>query len=109
MNLDSTASEVIKEIKGKMCFSDSSFKSRLSTVIQRSSTSRNSEAEAVKEENCLYLFKTHARSKILAFRRLVGPEFPMRMLPLDNFSELSGVEHSVLTPRSAANSLMSLA
>ena len=45
------------------------------------------EGDGEKERLCLYLFKTHARSKMLAFRRLSGPEFPMRMLPLDYYFE----------------------
>jgi len=36
-----------------------------------------------REELGLYLFKGHARTKMLAFKRILGSEFPLRMLPLD--------------------------
>ena len=56
--------------------------------------------EGDREDLCLYLFKTHARNKMLAFRRLVGPEFPMRLLPLDYLEECKNskggyIEHNI--------------
>ena len=36
-----------------------------------------------REELGLYLFKGHARTKMLSFKRILGSEFPLRMLPLD--------------------------
>lgn len=38
-----------------------------------------------REELGLYLFKGHARTKMLAFKRILSSEFPLRMLPLDMF------------------------
>ena len=38
----------------------------------------------------LYLFKTHARQKMLAFKKILPTEFPLRMLPLDFFNTLEG-------------------
>ena len=29
------------------------------------------------------MFKGHARTKMLSFKRILGSEFPLRMLPLD--------------------------
>ena len=37
-----------------------------------------------REELGLYLFKTHARNKMVAFKRILSSEFPMRMIPLDS-------------------------
>lgn len=36
-----------------------------------------------KQELGLYLFKTHAQNKMLAFKRILSAEFPLRILPLD--------------------------
>lgn len=117
MNLDSSAADVVKELKKKLdpvsslCISGTD-KRASSMRCTISSSMRNAmlvpEAQGVADELCLYLFKTHARAKMLAFRRLAGNEQPMRMLPLDYFSEyMSGtmVEHSVLTPTSAAQNI----
>ena len=41
-----------------------------------------------REELGLYLFKTHARQKMLAFKRILPTEFPLRVLPLDYFNTL---------------------
>jgi len=37
-----------------------------------------------REELGLYLFKTHARNKMLSFKRILNSEFPMRMIALDS-------------------------
>ena len=31
----------------------------------------------------MYLFKAHARQKMLSFKKILSSEFPLRMLPLD--------------------------
>ena len=41
-----------------------------------------------REEPHLYLFKTNARNKILAFKRIQSVEYPLRMLPLDYLETL---------------------
>ena len=56
-----------------------------------------------REELCLYLFKTHARNKMLAFKRILPNECPLRMLPLDYLETLEedgGFEHIVSTTTS---------
>jgi hypothetical protein len=50
------------------------------------STSRNSEVAAQQEDRDklhLYLFKTIAKNKMLAFTKLQESEFPLRMLSTD--------------------------
>ena len=54
-----------------------------------------------REELALYLFKTHARNKMLAFKRILSNEFPLRMLPLDFLETLQdedGFDLIVHTP-----------
>ena len=54
-----------------------------------------------KEELALFMFKTNARSKMLAFKRIMGAEFPMRMIPLDSLETVQdddGFEMIVQTP-----------
>mmetsp|Transcript_42386 Transcript_42386/g.55877 ORF Transcript_42386/g.55877 Transcript_42386/m.55877 type:complete len:209 (+) Transcript_42386:642-1268(+) len=41
-----------------------------------------------REELTLYLFKSHARNKMLAFKRILPSECPLRMLPLDYLETL---------------------
>lgn len=41
-----------------------------------------------KDELSLYLFKTHARNKMLSFKRILPVESPLRMLPLDYLETL---------------------
>lgn len=49
------------------------------------------------------MFKTHARNKMLAFKRILNSEFPLRMLPLDYLETLQdddGFDHIVSTDTS---------
>ena len=39
-------------------------------------------------ELSLYLFKTNARNKMLAFKKILSAESPLRMLPLDYLETL---------------------
>ena len=41
-----------------------------------------------REDLCPYLFKTHARNKMLAFKKIAPDECPLRMLPLDYLETL---------------------
>lgn len=54
-----------------------------------------------REELGLYLFKGHARTKMLSFKRILGTEFPLRMLPLDQLElqqDEDGFDMIVQTP-----------
>ena len=41
-----------------------------------------------RDELNLYLFKTHARNKMLAFKKILAAESPLRLLPLDYLETL---------------------
>ena len=63
-----------------------------------------------KDELGLYLFKTLAKNKMLAFKKIADNEFPLRMIPLDQlelFNDDDGFDHifsqpSIVTSASAA-------
>lgn len=65
----------------------SSASSRRNTNTQSGQKDANKED---RDELGLYVFKTLARNKILAFRRLPDNEFPLRHLPSDQVSSLHG-------------------
>ena len=47
------------------------------------------------------MFKGHARTKMLSFKRILGSEFPLRMLPLDQIElqmDEDGFDMIVQTP-----------
>ena len=58
-----------------------------------------------REELSLYLFKTHARNKMLAFKKILSSEFPLRMLPLDQLESFMDDDFDVIerTPTKIAS------
>jgi len=110
MTLDRSAQDITKELKKKLrvldrtnSYSRNSFGrggGRVGEVIQGRKTMVNfanvpgslnqkqmQETEEREELN-LFLFKTHARNKMLAFKRILNSEHPLRMLPLDYLETL---------------------